>query len=287
MLEALQLPATSPPAKRATALERIERSHRRQPVPRSANTGPPGVLRLDPHGVDDYLTCPLKYRYSHILKIPVMRHHLVVYGSALHKAIEGFFTRRLKGETMSEAELVRIFEQEWRSEGFLTRQHETLRLSQGRETLRRFFAQQQANPEQPALIEERFKFPLDDLLVVGRWDRVDRSGEDVVIIDYKSSEVSEQVAADKRARESMQLLIYALAWHTIHGQLPARVELRFLETGLTGTATFDEDDLEQARTYLREAARGIRAHDFHAKPQEFACHWCAYQSICPEAFQAR
>ena len=33
--------------------------------------------------MDDYLTCPLKFRFSHLLKIPIMRHHLVIYGSAL------------------------------------------------------------------------------------------------------------------------------------------------------------------------------------------------------------
>ena len=229
----------------------------------------------------------MKYRYSHLLKIPVMRHHLVVYGAALHKAVELFFKRRLEGKLMEETELLEAFERHWSAEGFLTREHEELRLAQGRETLRRFYARQQAAPEHPALIEEKFKFPLDDILVVGRWDRVDRNDGEVVIIDYKSSEISEQGAADRRTKGSLQLLIYALAWRTIHGALPARVELRFLETGVTGQAQFTEQDLERAKTLLREASRGIRGQDFHAQPQEFACRWCAFQSICPFAFQAR
>ena len=160
-------------------------------------------------------------------------------------------------------------------------------MNQGRETLRRFHARQQADPEQPTLIEERFKFPLDDLLVVGRWDRVDQRGEEVIIIDYKSSDVHEQAEADRRARESLQMLIYALAWKVLHGQLPTRVELRFLETEVTGQAQLTEQDLERAASRLREAARGIRARDFHAKPQEHACRWCAFQPICPFAFQSR
>jgi len=287
VLEALNLVSTNPPAKRASTGELIERSRARVPLTLAPAPAGRRPLRLDPHGVDDYRTCPLKYRYSHVLRIPIMRHHLVVYGGALHKAIEAFFTGRLQDRPMEEAGLLQAFEQHWSAEGFLTREHEELRLVQGREALRRFYARQQANPETPALIEEKFLFHLDDLVVVGRWDRVDRTPEGAVIIDYKSSEVRDQSTADRKTRESLQLLLYALAWHTIHGELPARVELRFLESDLIGQARFDEDDLERAREHLRLAARGIRARDYHPEPSEFSCTWCAYQAICPSAFQSR
>ena len=188
---------------------------------------------------------------------------------------------------MTEAELLHAFETHWSAEGFLTREHEQLRLTQGRDTLRRFFARQQASPERPTLIEEKFKFTLDDLVVVGRWDRIDRHGDDAVIIDYKSSEVHEQAAANHRTRESLQLLIYALAWHTLHGRLPARVELRFLETNVVGQARFGLEDLERAKEILRQTGQGIRRREFAATPDEFACRWCAFQSICPFAFQPR
>jgi len=287
VLEALELASPSPQAKRASAKELIERSSIPAPLVITRAAKGATVLRLDPHGVDDYLTCPLKYRYSHVLKIPVLRHHLVVYGSALHKAVEAFFTRRLQGGTMNEAELLEVFERHWTSEGFLTREHEALRVAQGQEVLRRFHAAQLAAPETPLLIEEKFRFRLDDLLVVGRWDRVDRIGGKAVIIDYKSSDVREQAAADRRARESLQLQIYALAWYTLHGELPDHVELRFLETGVTGTSRFDGDDFERATAALRKVAQGVQARQFNAQPSEFACHWCAFQAICPSAFQAR
>ncbi len=286
VLEALNLATPSPPAKKTGARELIERFGIQHPLPATAKSPDAGgVLRLDPHGVDDYLTCPLKYRYSHVLKIPVMRHHLVVYGSALHKAIEQFFKHRLQEFQMSEEELVAAFEHQWSSEGFLTREHEELRLAQGRETLKRFFARQTESPETPTLIEEKFGFRLDDLFIVGRWDRVDCRGNEVVIIDYKSSEIRDQAAANRRTRESLQLLVYALAWQTIHGQVPTRVELRFIETDVIGHYEVTAEDLDQARRLLAQAARGIRNREFQAQPQEHACRWCAFQSICPFAFQ--
>lgn len=287
VLEALDLPAPNLPAKRLTAQELIAQSAPPAPsLPLPAKApADRRPLRLDPHGVDDYLTCPLKYRFSHIIRIPVLRHHAVAYGTALHKAVETFFQQQMAGHTLTEAELLAVFEAHWSEEGFLTKAHEELRWQQGQEALRRFHAQQLQAPETPTLIEAKFAFPLDDLLVVGRWDRVDRHGNDAVIIDYKSSNVQDQATADRRTRQSSQLLLYALAWQTLHSQPPSSVELRFLESGLVGSAQFDEDDFDHARSLLRQVAQGIKARDFHAQPDEFNCRWCAYQAICPHAFK--
>ncbi|MBI4341089.1 MAG: ATP-dependent helicase [Candidatus Omnitrophica bacterium] len=285
VVEALELASPSPAAKATGARELIARGETASPLPLALCAPPRPVLRLDAHGVDDYLTCPLKYRYSHILRIPAMRHHVVVYGAALHKAVEQFFRRQLQGQPMSADELLKAFEAAWSSEGFLTREHEEQRLAQGCEALQRFFTQQQAHPERPMLIEEKFTFELDDLLVVGRWDRVDDEEGQAVIIDYKSSEVREQAAADRRTRESLQLLLYALAWQRLRGVLPRRVELRFLETGLRGQAVFELSDLERAKAFLKQAADGIRRRNFRATPQEIICRWCAFQAICPQAFR--
>jgi len=287
-LEALNLSSAIPPVFQPSSLERISRA---QPPPASPTSRLPFAmalepLRLDPHGADDYVTCPLKFRYSHVLRLPIMKHHLVIYGAALHKAVEMYFKRLLQGQRMTEDELLQTFEHAWSSEGFLTREHEAMRLAQGRQTLKRFFAAQHQHPERPSQIEEKFSFPLDDFLVVGRWDRVDCQGDAAIIIDYKSSEITDQAQANRRARESLQMAIYALAWRTLHGRLPLRVELRFLETDVIGQTAFTEDDLEATTQRLREIAQGIRALDFHAKPQEFSCRWCAYQAICPSAFNA-
>ena len=185
---------------------------------------------------------------------------------------------------MTQDELLAAFEAAWSSEGFLSCDHEQQRLTQGQDVLRRFFAQQQHAPESPTLIEEKFSVPLDDFLVTGRIDRVDIQGTEAVIIDYKSADVDDQAEANRRVKTSIQMAVYTLAWATMHGQPPKRVELRFLETGVVGQHAFSEEDLERTKDHLRNVARFIRAGDFHPTPQERACRWCAYQTICPSAF---
>jgi RecB family exonuclease len=117
--------------------------------------------------------------------------------------------------------------------------------------------------------------------VRGRFDRVDETPEGLVIVDYKSSDVTEQRAADRRARESLQLKIYALAQHAMTGRLPARVELRFLESGLAGRHRPTEADLAEAAEAVRVAAAGIRARRFAPTPAYQTCRYCAYNRVCP------
>jgi DNA helicase-2/ATP-dependent DNA helicase PcrA len=110
---------------------------------------------------------------------------------------------------------------------------------------------------------------------------VDETPDGLVIVDYKSSDVTDQKKADQRARESLQLQIYALAQREMTGRLPARVELRFLESGLVGRHEPTNLDLERARQAIAEAARGIRRRRFEATPEYQACRYCPYNRICP------
>ena len=61
---------------------------------REAPLGPDVALDLSHRQVDDYQTCPLKYRYVHVLRVPIRRHHTVVYGETLHRVVEHYLRRR-------------------------------------------------------------------------------------------------------------------------------------------------------------------------------------------------
>jgi DNA helicase II / ATP-dependent DNA helicase PcrA len=105
-----------------------------------------------------------------------------------------------------------------------------------------------------------------------------------VIVDYKSSDVRQPKEATRRARESLQLSIYALAYRRMYGEIPTRVELHFLETGLTGVARKADAEIQETAEIIKEVAAGIRARDFTAKPSYMACGYCAFREICPSAW---
>ena len=120
-------------------------------------------------------------------------------------------------------------------------------------------------------------------IVRGRYDRVDATAEGAIITDYKSSDVRDQRKADERARDSLQLQVYALAWEAETGELPQGMELHFLDSGVVGRVTPDARRLDRARRILTQAADGIRAGDFPARPDMVGCGYCPYREICPSS----
>ncbi len=316
VLEALDLPvaagAPGAGAKATTPLERLAALERTEAVPPAPRRRGDDPLVLSFYAIDDYMTCPLKYKYAHLLRVPLAPHHSLIYGSALHAAVAEFHRRHARGDVMTEDQLFASFEHAWTNDGFLSREHEEARLAAGREALRRF-RDEQLTPGvvAPAYVEREFSFLLDGDRVRGRMDRVDIlprdptdpvpvmadpiSGADVVepmlglypervvITDYKSSDVRDPAKARQRAKDSLQLSIYAMGYEAMTGRLPDAVALNFLETGLVGMAPVDRRRIDKAREAIRTVAAGIRARDFEAKPDHLSCTWCPFREICPSS----
>ncbi len=318
VLEALDLPSTSGvPGAGAAAptpgerLAAFERAAVQPEVPRGPIDEP---LSLSFYQIDDYLTCPLKYKYAHVLRVPLAPHHAIIYGAALHKAVQLFHHHHARGHVMSEEELDEVFASAWSNEGFVSREHEEARLVAGRLALRRFReAQLQPDAVIPTYVEREFSFTLGGDRVRGRWDRVDvepiaddspdpttgpseranpsadvvsptlgiMGRERVTITDYKSSDVRDPAKARQRARDSLQLQIYAMGYEAMTGRLPDAVQLHFLESGLIGRVEVDPKRLARARARIATAAAGMRARDYAPKPEYLACTYCAFRDICP------
>jgi DNA helicase II / ATP-dependent DNA helicase PcrA len=107
--------------------------------------------------------------------------------------------------------------------------------------------------------------------------------ERVTITDYKSSDVRDPVKARQRARDSLQLQIYAMGYEAMTGRLPDALQLHFLDSGLVGRVEVDPKRLAKARERIAIAAAGMRQRDYTAKPDYLACTWCAFRDICPSS----
>ena len=83
-------------------------------------------------------------------------------------------------------------------------------------------------------VERPFTVRIGDDRVRGRYDAVRQTDDGVVITDYKSGDMRDPVRARQRARDSLQLQLYALAWEAEHGSQPDAVELHFLEGDVIG-----------------------------------------------------
>jgi len=231
--------------------------------------------------IEDYLACPERFRLRHVARVPSPAHHALVYGRALHQALAIFNLHRRRGAWLSEEALLAAFDTHWSAEGFVSRAHEEARYAAGQDALRRFRREQIATDAPPAAaIERPFIFAIGATQLRGRIDRLDGRAAGAIITDYKSADVREQSKADRRARESFQLQVYALAHRAETGQPPAEVRLHFLDSGTVGRATPDARRLERAEDKITGAIAGIAVQDFPPRPSAVGCGYCPYRTIC-------
>jgi DNA helicase-2/ATP-dependent DNA helicase PcrA len=286
VLEALgKKPGDGAQKKKTSAIEHIRRFAPANEIPGNARPemADGRLLNLSYYHIDDYLTCPLKYKYVNILRVPIMEHHTVVYGRAMHEAVSRYLLRRLNGEKVPLEGLLDCFKASFDPQGFLDIAHQEERFRVGIEALTRFYKDEEARRATTRFVEKDFSFVSGDNKITGRFDRVDTEEGGDVIMDFKTSAIKAQKDADKRVKESKQLALYALAYRHIFGVLPAAVELYFLESGIIGRYEIAEDDLDGVQGDILTVSAGIRRQDFPARPEFRACTYCAYNQICPRA----
>ena len=268
-------------------------------------------LTLSYTAIEAYLACPLRYHYQQRLRIPLPPHHAAIYGSALHAAVAEFHRGQMAGAVPESEALVEALNRSWQSAGFISRTHEEARYAAALKVLERFSDEERASGSVPAYVEKDFSFEIGGHKIRGRWDRVDvtplasgertreipviemsdetirptlpLSDEWVVISDYKSGGKDDEEGNATRARDALQLQIYALAWRAATGRLPDEVSLRFLDSGKTATVPVDPKRIAKARDRIVEAAEGIQSGSMEAKPDRMNCTYCAYRELCPSS----
>jgi len=285
VLEAQGREAAEPEKKKSSALEAIERFAPKKESPKAQPPDFPEdkLISLSYYSLDDYLTCPLKYKYVNILRVPIMEHHTVIYGRAMHEAVTRYFQFKMSGKKMELGDLLEAFRAGFDPQGFLDQKHQEERSRVAHQALTKFFGEEEKRDSKPKFIEKEFSFLFEGNKINGRFDRVDEENGQAVIMDFKTSEIKTQKEADKRAKESLQLVLYALAYQYKTGALPLRVELYFLESGIIGSTEVGEKELLVIKDKIREVSAGIRKQDFQATPKYMACAYCAYNQICPSA----
>lgn len=240
------------------------------------------ILKLSRQQIDDYYSCPKKFYYAHIIKIPLLENHYLMYGTAIHAALDHYFRRKIEGEKPTLTELLSDYDAAFRNVGFITREQEELRKKQGIETLSKFYDEDKKESAIPAEVEKIFEFCENNVKVNGRYDLIYKAGESAEIRDFKTSDVKEQKEADRRIKDSTQMMVYALAWYEKYGIIP-KTTLHFIESGLKGEITFKESDLKKTKEMIFEVAEGIRKNDMKARPDYNTCKNCPYKDICPDA----
>jgi RecB family exonuclease len=248
-------------------------------------TAPPltdaqGRIRLSFSRIDTYRTCPRRFRFSYVDRLPTRPSPHLSFGTSIHGALESFHDRRLPGPP-TEDELLGFLYEAWDSRGFeeLPREEQVAYYRHAQQVLRRYHARPWPEGRTTAATEAWFEMPVAyEAVVVGSIDRVDVDADGHLhVVDYKTNR---KARSRTEVAGSLQLALYALACRHMFGALPQTVALDFVVPGLTVAVHLDELDLDAAREAVLATAAAIRAERFETVPNRL-CDWCDHRAVCP------
>jgi DNA helicase II / ATP-dependent DNA helicase PcrA len=233
-------------------------------------------LVLSATDIETYRTCPLKYKFARVFRIPSEPTLNQRFGILVHQVLERYHA----GESTGLPALLGLLEAGWRRGGFGDSEEERQLRAKATQALMRYHDRFREEDAEPLWFERSFQFRMGPHLLRGRVDRVDRlPAGGYELIDYKTGRP--KTAA--QLRDDVQLSLYAVGAREAWQLESARQAYYYvLDDAKVPVQRSDEDREWIAETVL-EVADGILGQGFEPTPSFAACSVCDYRIACPAA----
>jgi putative RecB family exonuclease len=255
---------------------------------------PPRLFTCTPSKLAAYEDCPRRYRFTYVdrpapQKGPPWAHNSL--GASVHTALKNWYA--LPPDRRSAAALPTLLKATWVSEGYRDQDQERAAFRRALGWLEGYVAA--LDPaDDPVGVERVVAVRTPTLALSGRVDRIDRRGDDLVIVDYKTGRTG--LDSDD-ARGSRALALYAYAVQRVFRRRCVRVELHHLPTGTVAAHDHGDESLarhlRRAEDTARDAAAAEAALAAGTSPDEAfpaapgrICGWCDYRRVCAEGAAA-
>lgn len=276
---------------------------------------PRRLYSCTPSRLNTWLDCPRRYRFTYLdrpapQKGPPWAHNSV--GVSVHNALAGWWREPYERRTPAMAGV--LLNNGWIGEGFRDAAQAATWRVRAREMVVGYTASLDPSDE-PVGVERTVATRTSVIAVSGRVDRLDRRGEELVVVDYKTGR---RPLTEDDARSSLALAVYAVASSRMMRRPCHRVELHHLPTGSIVEWEHSEESLarhigraeeiateaseadEAYRAWAGEAPRGSRTAAAGRTPPAVPpqvdkvfpprtgplCSWCDFRAHCPEGQEA-
>jgi ATP-dependent exoDNAse (exonuclease V) beta subunit len=264
---------------------------RTEPFPHDGNES----LRLSYSGLQTYETCPRRYYYGNVLRLPDdSTSAYALRGNILHNAIQWMNLQRRDRQFPELADLLGHLDSTWPADGFDSPAQERQIRHHCEQLLRRYHTYEQQQEREILGVELSLDARLGRHTVTGRIDCVSRAPDGTVeIIDFKSGK-----NLPTRRQQKLQLGIYQLAFTQRNPDEFPRAVICLLgnkeDSGGTFADGFDagkqirsldfnQETIDKVTEEVLEVAGRILRNEFPTVTNSNTCLGCAYRNVCEGA----
>jgi len=245
------------------------------------------VTYLSYSQIETFNTCPLQYKFRHILRIPTPPSAALSFGDTIHQTMRDFYQSAVAGQNPKKEDLLKILEENWSHPGYPSRAHEERFRKEGEKILNDFYDKSYDPKTLPIALEQVFSIKIDPTLKVGgRIDRIDQAKKGIEIIDYKTGKSS----IKKDVEKDLQMTIYTMAaadgtltYMGILQKTPkpeeVKVSFYFFDNQEKLSSFRKIEDFERVKQELIKKAEEISNSDFSPTPGKH-CDFCEYKLLC-------
>jgi DNA helicase II / ATP-dependent DNA helicase PcrA len=249
-----------------------------RPPPRPSPVPREGHVVLSYSAIAAYRDCPRQYWYRYEQRLPAVQSAEAVQGVVLHEVLRRAGEARQRSEKVSAALLSSLHDEVWAETDFPDSRRAPTFKRNGADQLEAY-RKGGGFDGTPEYLEQPFSVEVDGWTLRGVIDRVDRTESGRRILDYKSGRPV------TRAKRDLQVALYALGAAAALGVGPEGLELDVVYLASGETVQLDRTDalVAEAKKQGAEAAEGVRAGRFEAKPDRRRCRLCPYRLACADA----
>lgn len=242
-------------------------------------------MRISYSSVGTYQSCPLKYKFQHVDRIPEPKSKEAVFGTLIHAVMKYIHTPSTLSPTLDQA--LDYFAKGWNSEVYEDELEERAAFTQGVTIIQNYLAHTKPADYTIVDLESRFAIEIGSEetgkhIISGIIDRIDRTANGYEIIDYKTAR---KMPSQDKVDNDLQLSIYLKAFLARYPKEvdhldTITVSLYYLKHGVKLSSTRTREQLEQVDTLVLDVIKSIEEAKFEPILTPL-CDWCGYQKICP------
>ncbi|MCU4296977.1 PD-(D/E)XK nuclease family protein [Brevibacterium permense] len=248
------------------------------------------LTSLSPSRANDFIQCPLKFRFRSIDKLPEPPSQAAFRGTVVHSVLEKLFTAPAAERTAELAQtmlmpaweelvekdpdVLEIFEGESEKETFFT---------SARRLIDSYFVLEYPEHLEPEETEKFVRTTLDNGLELrGFIDRVDVApGGERRLVDYKTGK---QPKPQYGREAKFQMGFYALVVYRLSGELVHTLQLMYLGSRSVLKSHPTMAEVEQTQFEIDAIWKDIiaSAESDRWRPKKSPlCNWCTFKPLCP------